>query len=157
MVIDDRKKFALLRVAFGLVWLIDAWFKWQPQFVSSFADYLTGSLEGQPAIVQQWIGLWIKVVGVNPTFFAYVIAVAETLIALALIFGLFTRWAVYGGILLALAIWTTAEGFGGPYQAGSTDIGSAIIYVLVFAALLIGRSWEAWSLDLRLRHDVKAP
>jgi nitrite reductase (NO-forming) len=34
-------------------------------------------------------------------------------------------------------IWATAEGFGGPYQSGSTDIGAAIIYSFVFVALLI--------------------
>lgn len=31
---------ALLRVAFGLIWAIDAWFKWQPGFLSSFIDQI---------------------------------------------------------------------------------------------------------------------
>ena len=153
---EEGKKFALLRIAFGLVWLIDAWFKWQPAFVSGFTDYLSGALEGQPHLVQAWIQLWIGIVGVNPTVFAYVVAAAETLIGLALVFGALTRWAIYGGIALALVVWTTAEGFGGPYQAGSTDIGSAAIYVLVFASLLIGRSWERWSLDAWWRTRRKA-
>jgi hypothetical protein len=25
----------LLRIAFGLVWAIDAWFKWQPDFITT--------------------------------------------------------------------------------------------------------------------------
>ncbi len=48
-------------------------------------------------------------------------------------------------------IWSTAEGFGGPYTAGSTDIGAAIIYVLVFLALWFGHAWE----DLTFRQWFK--
>jgi len=33
----------LLRIAFGLVWAIDAWFKWQPAFINNFTNYLTGA------------------------------------------------------------------------------------------------------------------
>ncbi len=152
---DAKKQFASLRIAFGVVWLIDAYFKWQPQFFSGFATYLSGSLDGQPQLVQQWIGLWVRVVGVNPTFFAYVVAITETLLGVALVIGLLTRPAIYCGIALSLAIWTTAEGFGGPYRAGSTDIGAAIIYVLVFLALLFGRCWEEWSLDAWLRKNAR--
>ncbi len=35
-------------------------------------------------------------------------------------------------------MWSVAEGFGGPYVPGtSTDVGAAIIYSLVFLALLL--------------------
>lgn len=51
---------------------------------------------------------------------------------------------------MSLVIWSTAEGFGGPYQAGSTDIGAAIIYVLVFACLVLGRAGLTLGLDRRL-------
>lgn len=46
---------AILRIVFGLVWAIDAWFKWQPDFINSFSSYLTGNLDGQPAWVVNWI------------------------------------------------------------------------------------------------------
>ncbi len=26
----------VLRIVFGLVWAIDAWFKWQPDFINNF-------------------------------------------------------------------------------------------------------------------------
>jgi hypothetical protein len=29
---------AALRIAFGVVWAVDAWFKWQPSFVGGFTD-----------------------------------------------------------------------------------------------------------------------
>jgi thiosulfate dehydrogenase [quinone] large subunit len=51
---------------------------------------------------------------------------------------------------MALVIWSTAEGFGGPYAAGSTDIGAAIIYVLVFVALFLTNAGLIMGLDRRL-------
>jgi hypothetical protein len=39
-------------------------------------------------------------------------------------------------IVFSLLIWGTAEGFGAPYTSGAFDIGTAVIYALVFAALL---------------------
>lgn len=111
---------------------------------------MSGGLDGQPAWVQSWIHFWLQIIGINPHFFALIIAILETLLALGLIFGFLTRYAIFGGIILSLAIWSTAESFGGPYKAGSTDIGAAIIYVLVFVALLLGRSWETFSWDTQL-------
>jgi hypothetical protein len=35
-----------------------------------------------------------------------------------------------------LLIWGTAEGFDGPYTSGASDIGTAVIYPVVFAAQL---------------------
>jgi len=137
----------LLRIAFGLVWLIDAQFKWRPAFVDHLASYLSGALPGQPAIVQGWIHLWIDVVNVNPVAFAYLVALAETALAVGLILGLFSNLAYLGGAVLALMIWTTAEGFGGPYVVGSTDIGAAIIYVFVFALLYLTRAGLSMGVD----------
>ncbi len=146
---EDRS-FAALRIVFGFVWLIDAYFKWQPAFLDNFTSYLTMGAQDQPALVQAWINLWIHGVSVNPHFFGIIVAVAETAIAVGLLFGLFTKIAMAGGIAMTLVIWSTAEGFGGPYQPGSTDIGAAIIYVIVFLALWLGKSWREFSLDKRL-------
>ena len=143
----ETRKFAWLRIAFGAVWAVDAYFKWQPSFISNFTDYLTGNLDSQPRAVQAWIDLWVHIVGVNPQLFAIMVAVAEPAIALALIFGVAPRLATIGGMAMSLVIWSTAEGFGGPYTAGSTDIGAAIIYVLVFLALSFGHAWG----DLRIK------
>ena len=149
--LNNKKHFAILRIVFGFVWLVDAYFKWQPSFFTGFVDYLSGGAEGQSALVQSWIHFWINLVNINPHFFAVVVAIAETAIALALIFGIFPKLVSYGGIAFALIIWSTAEGFGGPYTAGSTDIGSAIIYILVFVALILGHSWEEWSLTAKFK------
>src|SRR3974390_722740 len=104
----------VLRIIFGIVWLIDAAFKWVPEFIANFADYLTGAMPDQPAWVQAWIKFWVDIVKVDPHLFAHFVAVAETLLAVALILGLFSSLAYLGGILLSIVMWTTAEGFGGP-------------------------------------------
>lgn len=49
-----------------------------------------------------------------------------------------------------IVIWSTAEGFGGPYHAGSTDVGAAIIYPLVFAALFLSSAGLYYGLDRKL-------
>ncbi len=141
---------AVLRIIFGVVWGIDAWFKWQPDFVNQFMAYLMGAQEGQPAAVKNWIYFWHTIINVDPRGFAYAVAVGETLVALALILGVFTNLTAVVGILLASVIWSTAEGFGGPYTAGSTDIGAAVIYVLVFVGLLLSQSGLVLGLDRRL-------
>lgn len=136
-------------MAFGLVWAFDAWFKWQPDFINNFVGYLTDAQQqtGQSPPVQHWIGFWINTVNVNPQVFAHLVAVAETAVALGLLLGFLSNLTYAVGSLLCIVIWSTAESFGGPYQAGSTDVGAAIIYVLVFAALFLGRAGMHFGVD----------
>ena len=82
----------------------------------------------------------VDIVKVDPHTLALIVAVAETALAVALIFGVLSNMAYAGGILLGFVIWTTAEGFGGPYVAGSTDIGTSIIYILVFVGLFLSQA-----------------
>jgi hypothetical protein len=58
----------LLRILFGIVWGIDAWFKWQSDFVNNFTTYLTGAQDGQPLPIHHWIQFWVNTVGIDPTF-----------------------------------------------------------------------------------------
>lgn len=124
------------RITFGLVWLIDAIMKWLPGFRSSYMDEIRGAADGQPAWLHGWFQFWINLQAPRATFFGYLVAVIETLIALALIFGFARKITYISAIAFSLLIWTTAEGFGGPYTSGAADIGTAIIYALVFASLL---------------------
>jgi thiosulfate dehydrogenase [quinone] large subunit len=93
---------------------------------------------------------WINAVGLDPVVFAYSVAVGETLVAIALLLGVFTNLTAVSGSLISLMIWSTAEGFGGPYTSASTDIGAAVIYVLVFAGLFLSSSGLYLGLDRRL-------
>ncbi|MDQ2785844.1 MAG: hypothetical protein M3Y58_12665 [Chloroflexota bacterium] len=138
---------AVLRIGFGLVWAIDAYFKWQPAFHNNLDTYLSAGADGQPAVVKAWITFWVNTVGIQPHVVGIFLAVVETALALALIFGVFSNLAYLGGIFLSLAIWSTAEGFGGPYKPGTVDIGAAIIYVLVFVALFLGAAGLCLGVD----------
>jgi uncharacterized membrane protein YphA (DoxX/SURF4 family) len=137
----------ILRIVFGMIWAVDAWFEWQPDFINKFTDYLTGALDGQPAGVQAWVNFWINVVKVDPHVFAHIVAIAEVLVAIGLIFGVFSNLTNLGGALLSLVIWSTAEGFGGPYVPGSTDIGAAVIYAFVFGVLFFANAGLVLGLD----------
>jgi thiosulfate dehydrogenase [quinone] large subunit len=68
----------------------------------------------------------------------------------ALILGAFTNVTAVVGTLLAVVIWSTAEGFGGPYHAGSTDVGAAITFPLVFAGLFLSSAGLHYGVDRKL-------
>lgn len=137
----------ILRIIFGLVWVVIAWFKWQPDFIHTLPDYLSGAMEGQPPAIQAWLTFWLNLVKPEPHFPAYLVAIAETAIAVGLILGVFSNLTNLGGALLTLMIWVTAEGFGGPYGPGSTDIGAAIYNVFVFILLLLANAGLVTGID----------
>ncbi len=144
------KHTAILRIAFGIVWLINAAFKWSPTFQNTFLDQATSAAQGQPDWLGPWFQFWTQILSYNPHLFAISIAVIESLLALALIVG-FARRSVYLlAAVFSLLIWAIPEGFGGPYTDSATDIGAGIVYVLVFLALYgldrLART-AAWSVD----------
>jgi thiosulfate dehydrogenase (quinone) large subunit len=142
------KGIAALRIAFGLVWVVAAWLKWQPEFQSKFLDQVTGAQDGQPAAIQAWIGLWAQLVSTNPVLFARLVAMTETALAVLLLLGLLSNVTYLVGIIYTLIIWSTAEGFGGPFKPGeSTDIGTALPYTLLFALLLFISAGRYYGLD----------
>jgi uncharacterized membrane protein YphA (DoxX/SURF4 family) len=126
----------VFRIAFGLIWLIDAGLQWEPAFRSGFTGMLREAARGQPGWLHGWFHLWIKLVVPNSGFFAYSTAVIETLVAAAVIFGFARKFTYISAALFGVLIWATAEGFGGPYTSSSTDIGTAVIYAVVFMGLL---------------------
>lgn len=127
---------SFMRVAFGLVWLIDGILKFRLT-PSEFSSLITAVGQGQPHWMMPWFNFWSAAVTVDPSLFLYVVAVSETLLAVALVLGVARKPAYLGGIGLSLLIWSVPEGFGGPYGPGSTDIGTGIIYAFVFVFLLI--------------------
>jgi nitrite reductase (NO-forming) len=95
-----------------------------------------GIRDGQPLWLRWWFDFWINLQHPAITFFWALVATAETLIAVALIAGFARKITYLGAIAFSVLIWATAGGFGGPYTSGSSDIGTAIIYAVVFAGLL---------------------
>ncbi|MDW2979997.1 multicopper oxidase domain-containing protein [Rhodanobacter sp. KK11] len=126
-----------LRVAFGLIWAVSAALTWTSDFASHYVGYLHNAATGQPAWSAWWFELWIGLVTPHAGFFVWATRLAETLLALALLLGFARKITYVVGILFSLLIWSTAEGFGGPYSVGANNIGAALSYVLIFAALIV--------------------
>lgn len=145
-----EKGFGIIRVAFGFVWAVDATLKWAPEIRLHIIDVLTQAQAGQPALESAWISVWVHLANINPIFFGTMIALVETALALSLITGIFSRAALYCGTLFAFLIWSVPQGFGGPYAAGSTDVDSGIIYLLLFLALVLGEAWKTYNLKTLL-------
>ncbi len=149
-----------LRVAFGLIWAVGAALTFSDDFASHYVGYLHNAATGQPAWSAWWFKMWIALVTPNVGFFVWATRIAEVLLAVALLLGIARKFTYIVGLLFSLLIWSTAEGFGGPYSVGASNIGSALSYVLIFAALiiinlrsgpspysldyLIERRWPAW-------------
>ncbi len=152
---------AALRVAFGIIWMVNAAFTWTPGFAANYAGYLRNAAEGQPAWSAWWFNAWIALVEPQPTLFLWLTRLATTALALAVLFGLARRTVYVIGALYSLLIWSTAGGFGGPYTIGASNSGVALTYVLIFAVLIainhrtgtsrysldyfIEAKWPAWS------------
>jgi nitrite reductase (NO-forming) len=154
--LPDTKRahlFALLRILFGVVWSIDAAFKWVPAFRDQtlqmqFATHLT---KIHTPVIHGWIDLWYHAALNYRDPFGYAVAVIETLIAIGLLTGCYSRLVFIGGAIFSAGIWTAAEGMGLPITAGETDIGTNCIYALVFIALFLGAAGSTWSMDAWFR------
>jgi nitrite reductase (NO-forming) len=141
---------AALRTAFGVLMAIDAYLKWKPGFAAHYVGYLQNAAALQPRWLEGWFHMWLRLVAMNTGFFISATRFIETAIAIGLLLGLARRATYFVGALFSLLIWATAGGFGGPYTAGATNLGPALIYALVFMAAalfehLLGRN--PYSLD----------
>jgi thiosulfate dehydrogenase (quinone) large subunit len=145
----------IVRIIFGLIWAIDAWFKWQPGFLDTITSLLNDKLKGQPPAMQAWLTFWIHTVNLDPAFFAHMVAITETLLAVGLILGAFSNTIYVIGAVLSVLIWSTAQGFGGPYDSGTVDIGTSIMYAVIFAALFFANAGMYLGVDRRLTPALK--
>jgi thiosulfate dehydrogenase (quinone) large subunit len=142
------KTIALLRIAFGVIWAVDASLKWLPSFAQhTLLDELENASVGQPTPVQAWIGTWMRFVAADPEAFGILLALAETAIAVGLLSGALTNAVCATGGTLSFVIWATGEGFGGPYGDGTTDVGASLMYVLAFALLAAIGAGGVWGVD----------
>jgi nitrite reductase (NO-forming) len=126
----------LVRLAFGLVFALDAVMKWLPGYRHTFISQLEQTAQGQPPFLHGWFHFWISLNEQSPMLFADVTGLAETTLAIVLLFGVARRAGYLMGAGYMLMVWAVGEGFGGPYVSGSTDVGAGIMYVILFAGLL---------------------
>ena len=126
---------SFIRVVVGIVWLVDGSLKFAPGFVDSFPSLIKA--EGQPAWLQPWFSFWSNVATSNAALIVYTTGALELALGAALVLGFMRKIAYLGGVVLSLFIWAIPEGFGGPYGPGSTDIGTGVVYSLLFFALIM--------------------
>jgi uncharacterized membrane protein YphA (DoxX/SURF4 family) len=88
----------------------------------------------------------------NPSAFAVGTAVVETLIALGLIFGVFSNLVLIGSAVFSFGIWSAAEGFHLPWtKSGITDLGPSVGYVFASLGLFFAAAGATWSVDAVIR------
>lgn len=132
-----------VRVLFGLLWAFDAFWKWQPYFLRHGITFLAAAEAGQPHWIVAYIGVFASILGwLGPLTFGVTVALAESAIALSLLLKRAQYILLPFGALYSLVLWTTAEGWGGPYHLGVTGnrgdmLGTTNIYVLVFLYLMV--------------------
>lgn len=135
-------------ILFGLLWAFDSFWKWHPYFLTHVLLYLEQAEPGQPAWIVTYIGLFVSMINfVGPVVFGVFAALIESMIALTLLSNRALRWFIPIGIAYSIGIWTTAEGWGGPYGPGTTAnkgdvLGTTNIYVIAFLFLAV---WVYWT------------
>jgi len=125
-----------IRIAFGVIWLIDGALEWQPADFHNFLQSITAVSQGQPAPLAALISAGQAVVAINPILANGLLAALETAIGLSLITNRLSRWALGISALLAAMIWVFGQGLGMVFMPGATDIQSGPLYVLVSLMLL---------------------
>lgn len=132
------------RISFGVLWLFDAALKWLPAFLLHFSSQITSAIPGQPHWVAAWLGFVAAIIhAVGPIPIAVIVALVETAIAIALLRGRWLKFFMPFGIVYSLAVWSTAEAFGGPYSTAGTGVrgnvlGNILIYLIPFLFLWAG-------------------
>ena len=122
---------ASVRIAFGVIWLIDGALEWLPADFHNFLQLITAVGQGQPAPLAALIGAGQAVVAINPILANGLLAALETAIGLSLITNVLSRWALRLSALLAIGIWVFGQGLGMVFMPGATDIQSGPLYLLV--------------------------
>ncbi len=131
-------------ILFGLLWLFDAALKWLPAFLLHFTSQITAVIPGQPAWIAAWLGFVAALIhAVGPIPVAVLVGLSETVVALGLLSGKWLRLLIPFGMAYSLAVWATAEAFGGPYSMAGTGVrgnvlGNVLIYLIPFLFLWVG-------------------
>ena len=142
-----------VRLLFGLLWGIDGALKLLPNTVFWFQERMIAVGIGQPPWLAGWFAFWLAQANTYGTIDVALIALLEFALSVSLILGLLRKTAYVGGVALSILLWAIPEGFGGPYDQGTFDIGGGIIYAVVFLLLVVleSDSRSNWrTLDARI-------
>lgn len=125
------------RMLFGFVWGIDAALAFFPQTPFWFSESVLAASIGQPSYLSGWYAFWVVQAQQYAALDVGVVTFLELALCVSLILGLLRKTAYLGGIGLSLFIWAVPNGFGGPYNVGTFDVGVGVIYAIAFLFLLV--------------------
>lgn len=144
---------AALRILVGVIWAGDATLKFVPGAPPLVAYYLVwGQAQLQPSLAG-WFSFWAGTVAANPAFWWYGAGAFEGLLAACLVLGLARRVVYLGGFAFSLGLWAVPEGFGGPYDLATIELGVGLASAVVFLLLLQMDSTSGparWTADVAL-------
>ncbi len=149
---------SVIRVIFGVVWIVDGSFKFALDSPQLFPQLIVAAGRGQPQWLMPWFGFWFHVVSQNPALWVYMIGAGELALGTGLVLGAMRKVTYTIGFFFSLLIWAVPEGLGGPYGPGSTDIGTGIIYGFVFLLFMIINAkygTSKYSLDKFLEKHIR--
>ncbi|MCI4348851.1 MAG: DoxX family protein [Thermoplasmata archaeon] len=127
------------RVLLGVIWILDGVLKFTSGFVDGFPGAVQNASNNAPGWLSGWYAFWQGQANGHAMLIVYTVGVLELVLGIALVAGFMRKIAYVGGVFLSLLIWAVPEGFGGPYGggAGGTDVGTGVIYALVFLGLIV--------------------
>jgi hypothetical protein len=129
-----------LRVAFGILWAVSAWFTCQPPAISALQLSLARAARNSSLLASPWLSFWLHIAIPNPAGFALGIALLEGCIALGLLSGMLTLLICGMGIALSILSWSTgALGLIAPAGMSSLagDPGIALVCILACIGLAL--------------------
>jgi len=146
------------RLILGLVFIADSMLKLIPDSAYLIKENVLTGAYGAWSFVYPWVAFWANFTANNINFFVTFAIVVEFLIGLFLILGLFKKFLYIAGAAYSIAIWLTISQFGGPYIAGTLDIGATPFYFLLFLLLIFTeRNFNAYdkSMDKIMKTKYK--
>jgi cytochrome oxidase Cu insertion factor (SCO1/SenC/PrrC family) len=141
----------LLRVGFGLLWLLDGLLQAQPQMPGGLADQvIQPTASSSPAWVQHLVNYGVTLWDYHPIQAATASVWIQVGIGLWMIIavrGWSARLAGLAGVAWGLVVWAFGESFGGIFAPGLTILsgapGAVLLYVVAAALLALPeRSWD---------------
>ncbi|MGH7611045.1 MAG: hypothetical protein ACREN4_03400 [Candidatus Dormibacteria bacterium] len=141
------------RVGLGLLLLADAWLGWHPATYLSYPSLVYSNASVSPPPLATALVFAAELLGRQPALAGTLLAAVESALALLILTGLLIKWALPATAALTLVIWVFGQGFGLPFAAGSTDLGSGILYSLAAVMLWRAPGTRSLSLDRWLEQD----
>jgi hypothetical protein len=128
-----------LRVALGLVWLLDGALQLQPfMFTKGFAtSIIAPSAAGQPGFVAGAVEWNARLIAGHPALFNGVFASVQLALGLAFLFRRTARLAVVASVAWAAGVWYIGEGLGGVFGWRTTALAGAPGAALLYAVLAL--------------------